>query len=79
MLLFLLLTKVVEELVEGLNKILVQALLIKDHPLKPLIHLPLESQEKEITVQDLMINKKLLLTNYSSPFQKRNLVERFYK
>ena len=43
-------------LVEDLQKTLVQVVRIKDHLLKVLIHPLLESQDQEITVQDLMIN-----------------------
>ena len=61
MLLFLVLKKMLEELVEDLQKILVQTLLIEDHPLKVLIHRQQESRDQEITVQDLMINPKIII------------------
>ena len=56
--LFLVWTKELLGLVEGLQEILAQIVLIKEPPLEVLIHLPLErlDQVKEITVQDLMIN-----------------------
>ena len=61
MLLFLVLKKASDELVEEVQKILVQTLLMKDHLLKVLIHHPQESRGQEITVQDLMINKTILI------------------
>ena len=64
------LAKMEEEIVEDQQKILIPILLIKDHRLKVLIHPLLESRDQEITVQDLMINQRLLSINYSSPFQK---------
>ena len=56
MLPFLVLKKEEVELLEDLQRILVQILSIKDHLLKALIHRPQESLDQEITVQDLMIN-----------------------
>ena len=61
MLLFLVLKKVSDELVEEVQKILVQTLLIKDHLLKVLIHHRQESPDQEITVQDLMINTTIII------------------
>ena len=61
MLPFLALKKVQVELVEDLQIILVQTLIIKDHLLKALIHLPPESRDQEITAQDLMINRAIII------------------
>ena len=61
MLLFLVLKKASDELVEEVQKILVQTLLIKDHLLKVLIHHRQESPDQEITVQDLMINTTIII------------------
>ena len=61
MLLFLVLKKASEELVEEVQKILVQILLVKDHLLKVLIHHRQESPDQEITVQDLMINTTIII------------------
>ena len=61
MLLFLMLKKVQDDLVEDLQKIRVQTLLMKDHLLKVLIHHLQESRGQEITVQDLMINKTIII------------------
>ena len=62
MLLFQILKKGLDELVEDLHKILVQTqnLLMKDHPLKVRIHHQQESLDQEITVQDLMINSRMI-------------------
>jgi hypothetical protein len=61
MLLFLVLKKASEELVEEVQKILVQILLVQDHLLKVLIHHRQESPDQEITVQDLMINTTIII------------------
>ena len=61
MLLFLVLKKASDELVEEVQKILVQTLRIKDHLLKVLIHHRQESLDPEITVQDLMINTTIII------------------
>ena len=61
MLLFLVLKKASDELVEEVQKILVKTLLIKDHLLKVLIHHRQESPGQEITVQDLMINTTIII------------------
>ena len=61
MLPFLALKKVQVELVEDLQRILVQTLSIKDHLLKAHIHRPQESRDQEITVQDLMINQTIII------------------
>ena len=65
MLLFLVLKKASEELVEEVQKILVETLMIKDdlldHLLKVLIHHRQESPDQEITVQDLMINTTIII------------------
>ena len=62
MLLFLVLKKASDELVEEVQKILVQTLLIKikDHLLRVLIPHRQESPDQEITVQDLMINTTII-------------------
>ena len=61
MLPFLVLKKVSVELVEDLQRILVQIRLIEDHPLKALIHPPQESRDQEITAQDLMTNHTIII------------------
>ena len=61
MLLFLVLKKASDELVEEVQKILVQTQLIKDHLLKVLVHHRQESPDQEITVQDLMIDTKIII------------------
>ena len=61
MLLFLVLKKVSDVLAEDLQKMLVQILLTKDHPLKARIHHLQESLDQEITVQDLMINQTTII------------------
>ena len=61
MLPFLVLKKEQVELVEDLQRTLVQTLSIKDHLLKALIHRPRESRNQEITVQDLMINQRIII------------------
>ena len=61
MLLFLVLKKASDELVEEVQKIQVQILLIKVHLLTVLIHHRQESPDQEITVQDLMINTKIII------------------
>ena len=61
MLLFLVLKKGEDELVEDPNKILVKTLLIKEHLLKAHIRHLQESQDQEITVQDLMINTAIII------------------
>ena len=59
--LFLLQKNFQDEQVEDLQTILVPILLIKDHPLKALIHRLQGSRDREITVQDLMINKFIII------------------
>ena len=54
-------TKASVGLIEGLKKILDQTPLIKDHLPKVLIHPLQELQGLEITVQDLMINQKIII------------------
>ena len=54
--LFLVLTRVKELLEDDQQKPEDLIFLIKDHLLKVLIHPLVESQDQEITVQDLMIN-----------------------
>ncbi len=61
MLLFLLLKKVQDELVEDLQKVLVSNLPMKDHLLKALIHHQQGTRGQGITVQDLMINPTLII------------------
>ena len=61
MLLFLVLKKALEELVEEVQVILVQTRLMKDHLLKVLIHHPQESRDQEITVQGLMIDTTIII------------------
>ena len=57
MLLFLVLKKASDELVEEVQ----QTLLIKDHLLKVLIPHRQESPDQETTVQDLMINTTIII------------------
>ena len=54
--LFLALTKMEQGLEEDQQKTRVPVLLMTDHLLKVLIHPLQDSQDKEITVQDSMIN-----------------------
>ena len=66
MLLFLVLKKAQDELVEEVQKIPMKILLMKDHLLKDhllkvLIRHPQESRDQEITVQDLMINTTIII------------------
>ena len=61
MLLFLVLKKEQDALVEDPRKILAQTHLMKDNPLKALIHHLQESLDQEITVQDLMINTTTII------------------
>ena len=58
---FLVPKKVLIGIVEDLQKILVQILIIEDLLHQVLIHLLLESRGQEITVQDLMINKTIII------------------
>ena len=61
MLLFLMLKKQQDDLVEEVQKIQVKTLLTKDHLLKVLIRHPQENREQEITVQGLMINTAIII------------------
>tara|TARA_Y100001968_G_scaffold177850_1_gene162870 strand:- start:247 stop:495 length:249 start_codon:yes stop_codon:yes gene_type:complete len=59
--LFLVLKKLLDELVEDLRKIIVQTILKKDHLLEALIHRRQKNLDQEITVQDLMINQRIII------------------
>ena len=69
----LVLKKESDALVEDPKKIPVQTRLMKDHRLLVLIHHPQgdRDRDKEITVQDLMINPRTIIYSLFQPIPKK--------